>query len=379
MIRGLTNVWYYDRLQLLTYIIISNIAPLFFYMENILEKIVQDKRTEELSKLNAIKVVNSLFSDLMEREKDILTRRFGLNGENHETLEKIGKLHKLTRERVRQIENASIKKIKKLDNLDEYLQVLRGVVNGLLKEHGGMLRRDFLLDILTVISLEMNDENELVDGADDIKNRQAYRNRFDFLLSKLLSDDFGVLAGNNNFNPSISLKDVSLDHFEEMSAELIQKIESLNATLDTSKLMDIASELDSYKRHQDRLNQGSNLDISSIFKSKTFPDKAELINKNKSVYSLLQSIKNLERNKFGFWGKSDWHEIKPKTINDKIYLVLKNYGQPLHFTDIAARINEVKFDHKNANPATVHNELILDDRYILTGRGMYGLREWKQA
>lgn len=347
-------------------------------MENILEKIVQEKRTEELSKLNAIKVVNSLFSDLMEREKDILTRRFGLNGDNHETLEKIGKLHKLTRERVRQIENASIKKIKKLDNLDEYLQVLRGVVDGLLKEHGGMLRRDFLLDILTVMSLEMNDENEL-DGADYDKNRQAYRNRFDFLLSKLLSDDFGVLAGNNNFNPSIALKDESLDHFKEMSEELIQKIESLNTTLDTSKLMDIASELDSYKRHQDRLNQGNNLDISSIFKSKTFPDKAELMNKNKSVYSLLQSIKNLERNKFGFWGKSDWHEIKPKTINDKIYLVLKNYGQALHFTDIAARINEVKFDHKNANPATVHNELILDDRYVLTGRGMYGLREWKQA
>lgn len=374
----MTNISYYDRLQLLTYIIISNIALLFFYMENILEKIVQEKRTEELSKLNAIKVVNSLFSDLMEREKDILTRRFGLNGDNHETLEKIGKLHKLTRERVRQIENASIKKIKKLDNLDEYLQVLRGVVDGLLKEHGGMLRRDFLLDILTVMSLEMNDENEL-DGADYDKNRQAYRNRFDFLLSKLLSDDFGVLAGNNNFNPSISLKDESLDHFKEMSEELIQKIESLNTTLDTSKLMDIASELDSYKRHQDRLNQGNNLDISSIFKSKTFPDKAELMNKNKSVYSLLQSIKNLERNKFGFWGKSDWHEIKPKTINDKIYLVLKNYGQALHFTDIAARINEVKFDHKNANPATVHNELILDDRYVLTGRGMYGLREWKQA
>lgn len=374
----MTNISYYDRLQLLTYIIISNIALLFFYMENILEKIVQEKRTEELSKLNAIKVVNSLFSDLMEREKDILTRRFGLNGDSYETLEKIGKLHKLTRERVRQIENASIKKIKKLDNLDEYLQVLRGVVNGLLKEHGGMLRRDFLLDILTVMSLEMNDENEL-DGADYDKNRQAYRNRFDFLLSKLLSDDFSVLAGNNNFNPSISLKDESLDHFKEMSEELIQKIESLNTTLDTSKLMDIASELDSYKRHQDRLNQGNNLDISSIFKSKTFPDKAELMNKNKSVYSLLQSIKNLERNKFGFWGKSDWHEIKPKTINDKIYLVLKNYGQALHFTDIAARINEVKFDHKNANPATVHNELILDDRYVLTGRGMYGLREWKQA
>ena len=116
-------------------------------MDNFLEKIVREKRSEELSKLNAIQIVNGLFSDLMERERDILTRRFGLNGDKNETLEKIGQLHKLTRERVRQIENASIKKIKRLDNLGEYLATLKGVVGDLLKEHGGLLRRDFLLDI----------------------------------------------------------------------------------------------------------------------------------------------------------------------------------------------------------------------------------------
>ena len=39
-------------------------------------------------------------------------------------------------------------------------------------------------------------------------------------------------------------------------------------------------------------------------------------------------------------------------------------------------INEVKFDKKIANPATVHNELILDNRYVLVNRGTYGLKEW---
>ena len=69
--------------------------------------------------------------------------------------------------------------------------------------------------------------------------------------------------------------------------------------------------------------------------------------------------------------------LKPKTINDKIYLVLKDANRPMHFTEIANRINEVKFDRKTANPATVHNELILDNRYVLTGRGMYGLKDWQ--
>lgn len=347
-------------------------------MDNILEKIVQEKRSEELAKLNAVQVVNNLFADLMSRERDILTRRFGLDGGSNETLDKIGKLHKLTRERVRQIENASIKKIKRLDNLDEYLQVLRGVVSNLLETHGGILRRDFLLDILTVMSMEMN-EFDPEDALSQDKNRQAYRNRYDFLLSKILSDDFGLLPGGDIFNPSISLKHQSLESFEEISAELLSKIDDLDKTVDTKELMEIMEELQSYKNHQGDLNSGRNLDITRIFKSKIFPDKAEIINRAKPLYSIVQSIKNLERNKFGFWGKSDWHEIKPKTINDKIFLVLKNYGQPLHFTQIADKINEVKFDQKKANPATVHNELILDDRYILTGRGTYGLRQWKQV
>lgn len=347
-------------------------------MDNILEKIVQEKCAEELAKLNAIQLVNSLFSDLMERERDILTRRFGLNGDKNETLEKIGQMHKLTRERVRQIENASIKKIKRLDNLDEYLQVLRGVINSLLQEHGGLLRRDFLLDILTVMSLEASNEMDNT-NPDYEKNSRVYHNRFDFLLSKLLADDFAFVPESEHFNKSISLKDESLEHFQELSQELLTKIESLNKTLGTDELLELIQQLESYSRHSERLAKGKDLDISPIFKSKTFPDPADLINRYKPLYSFLQAVKHIERNKFGHWGKADWQEVKPKTINDKIYLVLKNSGQPLHFTEIATKINEVAFDHKKANPATVHNELILDERYILTGRGMYGLRDWQKA
>ena len=88
-------------------------------------------------------------------------------------------------------------------------------------------------------------------------------------------------------------------------------------------------------------------------------------------------MKDLERNKYGEWGKSDWQEIKPKTVNDKIFLVLKHEGSPLHFTKIAEKINEKHFDKKKANAATVHNELILDNRYVLVDRGTYGLKEWQ--
>jgi DNA-directed RNA polymerase delta subunit len=92
----------------------------------------------------------------------------------------------------------------------------------------------------------------------------------------------------------------------------------------------------------------------------------------------MQALKNLEQNKYGEWGIADWGEVKPKTVNDKIYLVLKHAGKPSHFTEIAKKINEMNFDKKIANAATVHNELILDDRYVLVDRGTYGLKEWQK-
>lgn len=343
-------------------------------MDSILETLIKEKKGEEVSRLNAVKIVDGLFNDLMDREKDVLVRRFGLSGNKKETLEKIGKLHQLTRERVRQIESSSLKKIKKLNTLEDDLSVLRDVVNSLLEQHGGLMRREYLLDILTVFCLEILDEK--VEVSDQEKT--SYRNHFDFLLSKILSHHFDFVAESEDLNASLKTKDLTTNHLEELANDLMSKVEKIKKTLSTEELLEMLKDLDSYNKNQEKYNLGNNIDLSAILKSETFPDQANLINSNKILYSLMQAIKNLERNKFGHWGLTSWQEIKPKTINDKIFLVLKNAGEPLHFTEIANRINSVAFDKKVANPATVHNELILDNRYILTGRGMYGLKEWNK-
>lgn len=344
-------------------------------MENLLEKMIKEEKSEELARLDAINIVNSLFSELLDREKDILSRRFGLKGDKGETLEKIGSLHKLTRERVRQIEAASIKKIKKLETLENSLHVLKQTVENLLSEHGGLIRRDYLLDILTVIAQEINNENS-VNEPEYEKNRISYRNHFNFLISKLMGDDLEIVENHNKFNPSFKLKTDEVSHLEALADDLLKKIETLKKTYTTEELLDLLKKLDSYNKNQARLNNGGQSDILSVFKSKVFPDKAELINNNKILYSLMQAVKNLEQNKYGEWGIAAWEEIKPKTVNDKIYLILKHEAKPLHFTEIAKRINEMKFDKKTANAATVHNELILDDRYVLISRGTYGLKDW---
>jgi RNA polymerase primary sigma factor len=346
-------------------------------MENLLEKMIKEEKFEELARLDAIEIVNSLFSDLLDREKDILSRRFGLKGDKSETLEKIGSLHKLTRERVRQIESASIKKIKKLENLESYVDVLKNTVNALLDEHGGLIRQDYLLDILTVICLEINNKID-PESPEYEKSRQSYKNHFNFLISKLINEDLETVNDLDEFNPSLKIKDSEVNHFQELATDLIGKVEVLKKALSTEELMELLKELDSYNKYLEKLNKDDGADISSVFKSQVFPDKAEIINNNKVLYSLVQAMKNLEQNKYGEWGPSSWGEIKPKTVNDKIYLVLKHNGAPLHFTDIATKINEMGFDKKTANAATVHNELILDDRYFLASRGTYGLKEWEK-
>ena len=56
--------------------------------------------------------INNALSILTEREKEVISMRFGLNGETPKTLEAIGGAFGVTRERIRQIENSALRKLK---------------------------------------------------------------------------------------------------------------------------------------------------------------------------------------------------------------------------------------------------------------------------
>ncbi len=338
-------------------------------MENnsILDQIISNQKAEEIAKLNAVEIIGNIFSNLNERERDVLSRRFGLRGNGKETLENIGKAHNLTRERIRQIEISGIKKLRQLDELEDYIKGLRHVITQLLEEHGGVMEKNYLLNNLVNFS---------VDGAKSENVEEIHKNHLDFLIAKLLHNEFEEVLDSEYFKESFKLKYQTLDHLEALAKELLEKIREMKQIFYTHDLINLAKELDGYKNNEEKLKTPNNIDISSALKSELFEEDSELINENKSLYSLLRALKRIEQNKFGYWGIEEWREIKPKTINDKIYLILKNNGKPMHFAEIAAKINEIGFDEKKANPATVHNELILDKKYILVGRGLYSLKEW---
>jgi RNA polymerase primary sigma factor len=55
-----------------------------------------------------------LLSHLKPREMEIISRRFGLDGERPKTLKEVGEEYGISRERVRQVEQVSLRKLKKI-------------------------------------------------------------------------------------------------------------------------------------------------------------------------------------------------------------------------------------------------------------------------
>lgn len=65
------------------------------------------------------KDVKRLLNRLDKREREILTRRFGIGSEEPKTLEQIGNDLGFSKERIRQIENIAIQKLRKVEHVDK--------------------------------------------------------------------------------------------------------------------------------------------------------------------------------------------------------------------------------------------------------------------
>lgn len=57
-------------------------------------------------------VILSVLNTLTEKERDVMTLRFGIGTDNPLTLEEVGEKYNVTRERIRQIENRALKKLR---------------------------------------------------------------------------------------------------------------------------------------------------------------------------------------------------------------------------------------------------------------------------
>ena len=227
---------------------------------------------------NYQKICQDLISDLKEREKEVILRRFGLEGRERETLQSIGDSFGITRERVRQIEEGALMKIK--EKLGKYRKIF-GKFLDYFKKFGEVRKEEKVLE-----ELGGKEKNELV-----------------FLLS--LDERFLRFRQTKEFHSLWTTNLNSLEKVKNLLRSICKKFEKENRLM---SLGEIAFE---------------------------FGVKENLL------VGFLEISKRIQKDKRGLYGLKEWPEVNPKRIRDKIYLVFKELQRPLHFTEVARMIEGV--------------------------------------
>lgn len=275
------------------------------------------------------KVVGQLLSVLNTRSKDVISRRFGLKSGKKETLDAIGQGYDITRERVRQIEEVALKQMRAhLDSgFDKTISPYVSVARATLENYGGTMKEDQLFSQIF----------------GDTKDKSAIA-ALTFVL--LLDSQIKYFNETDNSHGFWTIS----DKHAENSTNLVGSLASL-------------LEKNQNPVHEDELLNFYRKSSSSNVTPKAFMASVSL-------------SKNISKSIFNEVGLISWPNIRPRGVRDKAFLVLKRNGKPQHFRDITKLINLANFSNNKANVQTVHNELIKDKRFVLIGRGTYGLAEW---
>jgi len=95
-----------------------------------------------MQKIDYKKISQNILSNLSKRQKEVLERRFGLDGYKQETLQQIGMDFGVTRERIRQIEREAFLKLRKKE---DKLRIVFNHFIDYLNKNGGQKREDLLI------------------------------------------------------------------------------------------------------------------------------------------------------------------------------------------------------------------------------------------
>lgn len=270
------------------------------------------------------KALNEVIGDLSTRSQEIIFSRYGIKGDGALTLEEIGGKYTITRERVRQVIREALKKVREKNNHPEFVKVKETVILAITK-NSGIISRKKLLNVL---------------GKEDLAEQAAVR----FFLECISQIKSHEVKGEMSF--SYSLSDFDLERWRKAKNATLAVLKREKKPLTADELFEFAvGELES--------------DLS----------------KDHFVYHL-EISQEIKQNSFGKWGAVKWKEISPKGTREKAYLILKEAGKPLHFREIAQKIDKHHLNKKKTHPQTVHNELIKDSNFVLVGRGIYALSEW---
>lgn len=258
-----------------------------------------------------------------EREKEIISRRFGLKG-TKETLEQIGDMLSITRERVRQLEKAILVRLQ-------------------ISAEDGQIPELIAAEKLLVRNLtEMGRVAKLTELANKVYGRTTTPSeRTGIYFIATFAKNLSIVEENDKYHAAVGITEYG-------DSKVIRKrVDEIVKIIKENKVPLTLEELD------------NKLDYEH-------PDHIKAV---ASISKLLASLN-------GHWGLAKWPSVNPKNIRDKIYVILEMKHEPMHFSEIAKEIKESNFKRKNVTVQAIHNELIKDPRFVLIGRGIYALSNW---
>lgn len=288
-----------------------------------------ERQMDETTKKDMSATLQAAIGDALgvidqDREKEIISRRFGLN-DRKETLEQIGELLGITRERVRQLEKAILIRLKiaaEEGKIPAISEVERTIVKH-LSENGRVARVKAISDVL-------------------VGDKSDERSRAHIAFAAELSPKLTVVSENDNYHHAVGIKEYGDEKAIKSRVDAIVK---------------------AVKQH------GEPIQIDALYETLPEYEHPSHVEALASVSKLLAHLKD-------HWGLTKWPTVNPKNIRDKIYVILADNGKPMHFSDIARSIKASDFKRKNVTTQAIHNELIKDKRFVLIGRGIYALDSW---
>ena len=311
---------------------------------------------------NYQKTCQELLEDLPEREKEVISRRFGLNGGEKETLGAIGQNLGITRERVRQIEKAGLLRIKpKIKNYQKVFQFF----SQYLKRYGGLRKEEILLSDL---------------------GGKKYQAQVYFLLT--ISDNFKRFGENEDFHSFWALDSYSLNSVKKTIETLFKKLKGIGKPLSLKETGVPAPYLEISKKILRNSDGLYGLKDWPEINPRGVKDKAYLVFKRfgkplhfKEVAkqikgALVQTVHNelIKDPRFvlvgrGIYALREWGYI-PGQVKDIIAKILKEEG-PLTQKEILERVLKQRLVKKSTILLNLSNE----KNFLKNSQGKYIIRE----
>ena len=345
-----------------------------------------------------------------KRNKDILNKRFALNGGKRYTLEDIGTFYDLTRERVRQVEERTIENVSKLLSgnlktknwkLDQLLLSNYSVLKERLNSAGAIILKHEVDSIIFDMFGCGTSKTGYLDLLMEVAGYLKLPNSFDGFRGTTkpcwcLASSYQKTEIESIFKSIDSIFDspTAVSIFEltvraKKSAKRKISNESLSVALKACNEIEITGDSISLKFSSLRNAADKAFRVlESANKVMHYADIAKEINlldKNSTNYKAVKetNLKNqlVSDSRFtpigrsGEWGLSSWDHLNNVTIIEAIESVLHKSGQPLSFKIISA---ETKVIRPTASENSI--KIYLSDRtdkFTRVGKDLYALSSWK--